>query len=140
MHGNVQSPRAMPRNPIAPSLARTVEASAMKPAALYEHLKMNAGPTADEQRFKVPSSKRQIKDLQKNFRQREGRTDIESILLRLSKEYNNFHLYVASPRVVLVLAEPLMIDYCRNILQSVSWSAGIHKEIDTYIYLRPMHE
>ena len=47
---------------------------------------MNAR-TADEQRFEVPSSKRVITDLQRNYRKLSGQTDIEPILVTLSKEY-----------------------------------------------------
>ena len=123
MHGNARSTLNQPRNPIAPSVARAVEASRDKPAALYEKLKMSA-ISADDQRFKVPSNKRQITDLQSNFRRLTGQSDIESMLLRLSKEYKSFQLYVAAPRVVLVLADPMMVDYARKIFKTVSWRAG----------------
>ena len=109
-----------------PSLARQVEASALKPAAIYNNLKMNA-PSAEAQRSIVPSSKEQVKQLQKNYRRLAGRDDIESILLRLSKEYRDFYLLVVAPRVVLVVANPLMVDYGRKILQTVSWSGGKKK-------------
>lgn len=93
-HGNAKSCRAMPRNPALPSLAMAVEASKEKPATLYDKMKMNAGSTATEQRMKVPSSKSQIKDLQKNYRRLSGSTDIFSILFRLSREYPSMKLLI----------------------------------------------
>ena len=123
MHGNARSPLAMPGNPITPSVARSVEASNEKPSQIYEGMKMRASNISD-QRFKVPSSKGQVKSLRKEFRRQMGQTDIESILLRLSKEYRTFHLYVAAPRVILVLGEPLMVEYARKVLKNVSWTAG----------------
>ena len=123
LHGNAKKSNARPRIPLLPSLARQVEASSLKPAELYNNLKMSA-TSAEEQRSNVPSSKEQVKELKKNYRRLSGRDDIESILLRLSKEYRGFYLYVASPRVVLVLAEPLMVEHGRKILQTVSWSRG----------------
>ena len=117
-----------------PSLAREVEASKEKPAAIYERLKMNAGITEEDQHFKVPSNKQQIKDLQKNFRRLLGRDDIQSILLRLSREYKNFQFYLVSPRVVLVLAEPEMVKYARTLLQTVGWKAGSESDIYLILY------
>ena len=115
-HGNSKSQRCHPRNPIAPSLARTLEASSDKPAAAYDKLRMSA-TSADDQRFKVPMNKRQITNLQANYRLFCGQSDIEMILVRLSKEYKCFQLYVVAPRVVLVLANPMMISYAKDILK-----------------------
>ena len=123
MHGNARSPLAMPRNPILPSVARAVEANGDKPSATYENMKMSATNPQD-QKFKVPSSKGQIKNLRKNFRRHTGQADITSILVRLSKEYRTFHLFVLAPRTTLVLGEPLMIEYVRKVLKRVSWTAG----------------
>ena len=75
---------------------------------------MSAGSTTEAQRTEVPSSKHQIKQLQKNFRKQTGRGDIEATLLRLSKEYRSFLFYAIKPRVVLVLAEPEMIKFARK--------------------------
>ena len=100
----------------------------MKPAALYESFKMNAGDSADDQRFKCPTNKQQIKRLQKNFRKVAGRDDIQTILFGLAQTYRSFQFYVVSPRLVLVLSEPEMIEYSRDLLKSVSWKAGADEQ------------
>ena len=124
-HGNARSTLCQPRNRIAPSLARSIETSPLRPAALY-NTKMMSAATIDDQRLKVPSNKRQIKDLQSNHRRLSGLNDFESVLLRLSKEYKSFQLYVVAPRVILVIADPMVIKYSRKILKSVSWREGTY--------------
>ena len=123
IHGNARSPLAMPRSQLLPSLAREIEADPDEPAKIYNKHRMKAS-TAEEHRFKVPVSKRQIKDLQRNYRRHTGQNDIETILMRLSKEYRSIHLLVVAPRLVLVQAEPLMLQYVRELFQKVSWKAG----------------
>ena len=51
-----------------PPLARSVESDPNKPAVLYQKLKMSGGTTEEEQRINVPSNKKQIHNLQMNYR------------------------------------------------------------------------
>ena len=60
VHGNSKSESTSRlRNPILPSLARTIETSTEKPAVIYERYKMAVGSNPEHRGLFVPSDKAQ---------------------------------------------------------------------------------
>ena len=101
IHGNSKT-NQKPRPFLAPSLARVIEASPMKATALTESLVRNAGASEVQQVTKTPHSKRQVKQLQYNFRKKEKPVDQYEELFRMSNEYSFIRLFTVAPRLLLV--------------------------------------
>ena len=107
-----------------PSVAEQVRNSPNKPAMTYENMKMKAGATSIEQRLYSPSSKAQVKNLQRNAKMRKGDSDIYQILLRLSQEYRDMTLFVINPRILVVQIDKEMLRYARSLLKNISFKKG----------------
>ena len=122
-HGNAKQ-NLNPRVNLLPSVAEQVRNSPNKPAECYENLKMAAGSSALEQRLYSPSSKAQVKNLQRNAKEKKGDSDIYQILLRLSQEYSDMKLFVINPRVLVVQIDQEMLKYGRHLLKNISWKRG----------------
>ena len=122
-HGNSKV-NFKPRINLLPSVGEEVRTSENKPAMTYEKLKMAAGATSLEQRLYSPSSKAQVKNLQRNLKVRRGDSDVLQCLVRLSQEYPDMKLLSINPSLLVVQIDPQMQLYVRHLLKNVSWTRG----------------
>ena len=105
------------------SLIREVEASKVTASPLVERMVREAGNTLMSQRLHTPPSKAAVRLWQSRYRERQGQQDIWENLFRLSREFNFIHLLVASPRILMLQAEPSMVTLAQEILK-VSFDLG----------------
>ena len=124
VHGNNKRLNPKPRVNILPSMAESIRNSKEKPSVIYENLRMTAGSSSLQQHLYSPSSKQQIKDLQKNSRMEKGENDTYSILLRIAQEFPDVKLLMLCPRVLMVQIHPEITQYARNIFRNLSFKDG----------------
>ena len=120
VHGNSKS-NTRPRTTLAPSLMRRMEATTLGPRAMAELLTREAGPRFEDQHLGTPANDGQISDLKKNYKKRNMTVDQYEKLYMISLEYDIMRLWVQVPRLLLLLCEPEMVDYLREVLQEVKW-------------------
>ena len=119
-HGN--SKTMQPRVQLLPSVAHKIRQTegSKTPAVIYEEMRLNAGPSRLEQNLFSPSSKGQVKNLQKNDRSRRreatGTKDPMETLLRTSFEGDDVKLLIFKPRLIVVGFIEFLIKCFTNIL------------------------
>ena len=88
---------------------------------MTELLTREVGPRSEDQQMGTPSDDRQIAYLKYHFRKKNMRGDQYEKLFMISQEYEVMRLWVLVPRLLLVLCEPEMQDYLKEVFKEVKW-------------------
>jgi len=142
VHGNSRRGRDQPRSAMLPSVRRSVEKSGERATPMLERMSKEAGSSPAQQRLFTPHSRHQIRTLQHNMRKKQGRQDVWESLFRISREFSCVHLFVVSPRILLLIGDPEMIKLAGDLMKNVSWEAGKGKQClgyDTQFQVGPYY-
>ena len=116
VHGNSKV-NTRPRTTLAPSLMRRMESTALSARAMSEMLARDAGPRPEDQQLGTPNDDKQVRNLKSLYKKRHMTEDQYHRLHMISVEYNVMQLWVQVPRLLILISEPEMIDYLREVLK-----------------------
>ena len=138
VHGNSKKNKR-PYSHMFPSVAREIEASPLKAtevtATLVERAREVAEttgqPVSSIQGVMTPNCNRQVRQLQKKFRDQKQTQDSFAEMFTASQEYDSVRLFIVCPRLVLLFATDESIKQMRDILR-VSWEEGGRRQEVSY--------